>query len=107
MTKITKGSSLVTLINTFITTPETQQEVLDRLVDATDKEIAHLPGFVSANFHTSEDGTRIVNYAQWESQEHFKAMHANPGAAAHIGEIAAIAEFDFNLYDVVAVLPRT
>jgi hypothetical protein len=24
-----------------------------------------VPGFISANLHTSLDGTRVINYAQW------------------------------------------
>ena len=39
----------------------------------------HQPGFVSANIHVSTDGTRVVNYAQWESAEAFQAMLADPG----------------------------
>ena len=106
MTQIKQGSSVETLINTFTTTPETQQQVLDILIDTTEKDIAHLPGFISANFHKSADGTRVVNYAQWESEDAWKAMLADPDAAAHIAEVRKLAQPDYNLYEVVRTFSR-
>nr|WP_245235701.1 antibiotic biosynthesis monooxygenase [Streptomyces durhamensis] len=38
----------------------------------------HQPGFVCANFHASLDGERVLNYAQWETEEHCRTMLDNP-----------------------------
>src|SRR5947209_7749507 len=103
MTTIAKGRDLVTLIKVFTVEPDTQQEVVDLLVEATETVINRLPGFVSANIHKSLDGTRVANYAQWRSREAFEAMLANPEAAAHMREAATIATFDAHLYEVAFI----
>lgn len=36
-------------------------------------------GFVSASFHCSEDGKRVVNYAQWQSKEDWQNAFQAPG----------------------------
>ena len=71
MTTIAKGREVVTLINVFTVEPDTQQQMVDLLVEATETVINRLPGFVSANIHKSLDGTRVANYAQWRSREAF------------------------------------
>jgi Antibiotic biosynthesis monooxygenase len=59
------------------------------------------PGFVSANIHSSLDGTRVTNYAQWRSTEAFETMLQNQEAAEHMGEAARIAQrFEPHLYEV-------
>lgn len=83
MGTIAARSQLYTLINVFPVEPERREELYNHLVEATEKVIRHLPGFVSANFHLSYDGKQVVNYAQWESEEHFRAMHADPRLREH------------------------
>ena len=85
MTTIAKGRDLVTLINVFTVEPETQQQMVDLLVEATETVINRLPGFVSANIHKSLDGTRVANYAQWRSREAFEAMLRNAEARLAAG----------------------
>ena len=87
---IQEGTSTVTLVNVFTVDPKDQQRLVEHWQQATEEVIRHLPGFISANVHRSLDGTKVINYAQWESQEAFDAMRHNPGAAAHLGEIGQI-----------------
>jgi quinol monooxygenase YgiN len=101
-TEITPGTALLTLVNVFETTPETQQQLLDVLTAATDAEMSKQPGFVSANLHASRDGLRVVNYAQWESTEAFEMMRANPACRAHMVKAEEIAKPDVHLYDVIS-----
>ena len=55
----------------------------------------------AAFIHRSLDGTRVTNYAQWQSREAFEAMLGDPEAAEHMGEAARIAErFEPHLYEV-------
>ena len=103
-TEIKQGTSLVTLVNVFTTTPETQRQLLDLLTSATTETMARQPGFVSANFHASTDGLRVVNYAQWESVEALEAMRANPECQEHMHKAEGIATVDMHFYDVVATL---
>jgi heme-degrading monooxygenase HmoA len=91
---------VVTLINTFTVAPERQEELIQRLVEATERVMVNMPGFVSANIHRGLDGTHVANYAQWRSREDFEAMLRDPVARAHMGEAGAIARFEPLLYEV-------
>ena len=104
MTTITKQNNIVTLINVFAVAPENQQPLLDLLVHATREVMAKQPGFVSANFHKSVDGTRVVNYAQWANAEAFAAMMNAPAVRNHMDNAARLAvSFDPHLYTVESV----
>jgi antibiotic biosynthesis monooxygenase (ABM) superfamily enzyme len=101
MTIISKDNRVVTLVNVFTVAPENQQRLVEMLVEATEKTMKQVPGFVSANIHKSLDGVRVTNYAQWRRPEDFEAMLKNPEAAAHMKPIAELAAFDAHLYEVV------
>jgi len=104
MTTIAMGANCATLINVFTVEPAKQQQLLDLLVEATEKTMRHLPGFISANIHKSLDGTRVANYAQWRSVADFQNMLKNPDAIPHMKQAMALAtSFDPNVYEVVEV----
>jgi hypothetical protein len=74
----------VTLVNVFTVEPRQQTELVDALDRATSTLFAAVPGFISANLHTSLDGTRVINYAQWASEQQYKealqrSARAGPG----------------------------
>ena len=74
MVTISEDDEVVTVIVLFETEPEEQQELIDVITAEVDRWISDLLGFIASTFHTSLDGTRVVNYAQWDSQadlEHF------------------------------------
>ena len=107
MTTIVEHCSYATLINVFTVAPDRAAELAALLIDSTEEVMQHLPGFRSANIHLSTDGTRVVNYAQWDSAEAFTAMQANPEAQVHMRAAAELADgFDPNLYTVDFVHPR-
>jgi quinol monooxygenase YgiN len=101
VTTISKDNKVVTLINVFTVEPENQQKLANMLVEATEKTMKNLSGFVSATIHKSADGVRVANYAQWRRREDFEAMLKNPEATAHMKPIMEIAKFDAHLYEVV------
>lgn len=101
MVTIQTGNSVVTLINVFTVEPENQRKLADMLVEATEKTMKNIPGFISANIHKSADGVRVTNYAQWRSEEDYATMLKNPEAAAHMKPITEIATFDAHTYEVV------
>jgi Antibiotic biosynthesis monooxygenase len=75
--------------------------LVDVLVEATEAVMRNQQGFISANIHSSFDGTRVTNYAQWRSPEAFEAMLGDREAAEHMGKAAKIAEsFEPHLYEV-------
>jgi heme-degrading monooxygenase HmoA len=105
-TTISKDQLVVTLINTFTVAPERQGELIDLLIDATQKVMKRLPGFVSANIHRGLDGRHVANYAQWRSREDFEAMLRNPEAQEHMRRIGEMAQFDPVLYLVAEDIPE-
>ena len=107
MTTIEQNSGYATLINVFTVDPDRAAELAALLHTATDDVMRHRPGFRSANIHLSTDGTRVVNYAQWDSVEAYRAMLEDPTTQQHMREAAALAiSFDPHLYTVESVHER-
>jgi quinol monooxygenase YgiN len=107
VTTITADAPIATLINVFTVQADRQRELVDLLVRATDEVMQHLPGFIAANIHASNDGTRVVNYAQWQSADAFHAMLDNPAAQRHMRQAAALADqVDPHLHTVESVHHR-
>src|SRR3954447_7837997 len=100
---IRAGAGIFTLINVFSVVPDQQQALANLLIEATEHTMRHLPGFISANIHTSLDGRHVVNYAQWRSRDAFEAMLRNPDARPHLARAAALASFDLILCEVAHV----
>ena len=69
--RVSREGNLVTLINVFETKPEQQQELIDQWIRFVE-EVTGEPGLIGAALHRSTDGTRVVNYAQWRSEEDFE-----------------------------------
>lgn len=104
MSTIREHSPYATLINVFTVEPDTAAELASLLTSATEEVMRHQPGFLSANIHLSSDGTRVVNYAQWQSAEHYQAMLSDDTAREHMASAAALAiSFDPHLYTVESV----
>lgn len=53
--------------------PEHQQAFIDGIADEVERHFKRYDGFVSASLHASEDGKRVINYAQWRSKEAWTA----------------------------------
>lgn len=101
MTTIQTDKPVITLINVFTVDPANQQWLLDLLIEATEKVMKHLPGYVSANIHKSIDGTQVVNYAQWRSRETFIAGVQHREAQVHMRAAEQLASIKPILYTVV------
>ncbi len=94
----------VVIINVFTVAPQHQQKLVEMLEDVTERVMQYVPGFISANLHKSFDGTKVTNYAQWESKEALLAMFHNPQATAHMQEIEALAHREGAIYEVIRVM---
>lgn len=102
--KISKGGFL-THFAEFRMKPENQQ----RMVNLA-KEVAVIamqqPELVSANFHRSHDGTRVINYGQWrKDQAAIEELQKQPGFGSESPYWEGIAENEFHLYEVVFTEP--
>lgn len=108
MAEITTGSRYATFINTFRCAPHDQDEVVQINIDIVDQVASRAPGFVSAAVHRSIDGTRVVNYLQWETAEHLAAMQRSPEFRSVASRFAGLIEFDPHQCEVVfsATRPR-
>jgi quinol monooxygenase YgiN len=100
---ITDDAALTTIISTFTVDPARQRELITLLTTGADTWLRHQPGFVSAGIHASLDGTRVVNYAQWQNDEAVQAMRTNPRMAEHTAAVAAIATVEPVRYVVESV----
>ncbi|MEU9354684.1 hypothetical protein AB0D65_27800 [Streptomyces griseoloalbus] len=62
--------------------PGRQRLIADSLCDALESQPpgAH-PGMLSANFHTTADGTRVLNFAEWTTDEEHIAFLEGAGRA--------------------------
>ncbi len=94
----------VTLVNVYEVEPEQQAELAKALSEATDSTIRHQPGFVSVSIHSSLDGKKVVNYAQWDTKEHFEAFMKKPQTQEQLKRFASLAKSVApSLYKVDAV----
>jgi hypothetical protein len=89
---VTADADAVTLVNVFTVDPTRQIELVDALDDATRETFVTLPGFISANLHTSLDGARVINYAQWASEQHYAEALHRADVREHLAEATAIAD---------------
>ncbi|EFH85796.1 putative quinol monooxygenase [Ktedonobacter racemifer] len=107
MGTISQDNDVVTTINTFTFEPENQQRGLELLIEIARMLRMEVPGFVSANFHASVDGTRVVNYAQYSSHEALQVATAKVFEKADtplLVELRQIATPDSREYKVRAIL---
>ncbi len=82
----------VTLINLYEVEPANQAGLARLLSEVTESAIRHEPGFVSVGVHSSLDGTKVVNYAQWASKEHFEAFMKKPESKELLMRFSALAK---------------
>lgn len=84
--------SCYTLINVYEVEPERQAELVKALSESTESAIRHQPGFVSVCIHSSLDGKRVVNYAQWASKAHFEGFMRQPETQERLQQFAGLAK---------------
>ena len=87
-------AGVVTLVNVFTVEPENQERLVQLLIEGTETTFSKLPGYISASFHKSKDGRRVVNYGQWRSPEDIAAFRNDPAIGAYFGKVKALATFE-------------
>ncbi|VEP16398.1 putative antibiotic biosynthesis monooxygenase [Hyella patelloides LEGE 07179] len=98
-----KEGEYLTHFAEFSMKPENQPKMIE-LAKEHVKPAMEQPGLISATFHRSLDGTRVINYGQWSNQEAIEQLTKQPGfgKAAPYGE--GIADNEYHLYEVVHVV---
>jgi heme-degrading monooxygenase HmoA len=96
-------SGPVVLVNTFVVPPEEG----DRLLAAWAADAAIMkgqPGFISTQLHRGIAGSGVfLNYAVWQSKEHFRAAFANPEFRARLADYPESATVSPHLFRKVEV----
>lgn len=101
---IRANAGIITQINVFTVPMGGQQALIDHLSEAA-RFSRDTPGWLSASLHRSQDGTRVVNYAQSESPEAAQRVITRireAGLLDHKG----LGQASPGLYDVVFTLER-
>ena len=104
---IDAGAGIVTLINVATVEPSDQQRLVEAWQHAAQEVMCHRSGFVSASIHRSLDGTKVINYAQWENREALAAMFRDPLASRHLSQFADVGITSPVLCEVVSVHTAT
>jgi len=105
MPVIVAGNGVVTDINVFTVAPEKQQLLVDSLVE-TVNAARSVPGWLSASIHRSHDGTRVVNYVQYESREAAQAVLKYLAAGGYLKRNTDLGKVAPGQYDVVYTLDK-
>jgi hypothetical protein len=69
-----------------------QEPLIAGVVAQAERWIRDCPSFVSSTFHASEDGTRVVNYAQWRRRKDWEAFTRHPEQAALLAHIRSVGQ---------------
>lgn len=105
MPTIAKNNDVITVIIIFAVEPERQQELIDAIAEFLETAVKQQPGFVSSSIHKSLDGVRVMNYAQWQSQEDYKAFINNSSVQSQGAKLANFHLLDSHIYEVAVSVP--
>ncbi len=103
MPSISKTSKFSNVILVFQVDPQNQSALIEAGIENSKKVMEKKPGFVSASFHKSFDGTSVVNYSQWENRKSYEDAinFLNPDEVAIGEKLFDIADPDWNIYELV------
>ncbi len=94
----------VTQINVVEVAPGNQARLIELMTAQVEEVMRHRPGFLSSSLHRAHDGSRVVNYVQWETKEGLDAAHAHPDFLAHFAKYRdLVLNAGPRLYDVALV----
>lgn len=79
--------------------PENQPRMIELAKENLPKAMV-LEGLISATFHRSLDGTRVINYGQWRDRETIEKLKKQPGFGGESPYWEGIAENEHHLYEV-------
>jgi len=105
MPYIRTNAGIVTQINTFTVPDGGHQPLIESLEEAA-RFASATPGWRSASLHLSQDGTRVVNYAQSDNIEAALLVIERLRAAGFLDRNAEFGQAHPGLYDVVFTLER-
>ena len=100
MATLAVNNKITTVIVIFSVEPERQQELVDAIAEFVET-VKQQPGFVSANIHKSIDGTKVANYAQWQSQADYQNFIDNAEVQQKAAKLREFNPPDIHIYEIV------
>jgi heme-degrading monooxygenase HmoA len=93
----------VVLVNIFTVEPDDVAQLLKTW--STDAAwMKQQPGFISTQLHRGIGGSCVfLNYAVWESSEHFKRAFSHPEFRSHLGHYPASTRVSPHLFQKLAM----
>ncbi|MEH1102844.1 antibiotic biosynthesis monooxygenase [Micromonospora sp. CPCC 205561] len=85
---MSSDTGFYSIIDYTVDGPETQRELVTAFADIQERWVRFYPGYRSARFHASTDGTRVYNIVHWASEADYRSFVATSDAE---GRAAAIA----------------
>jgi C-6 monooxygenase len=67
----------------------TQQELVEAFAQIQERWVRFYPGYRSARFHASTDGTRVYNIVHWDDETAYRAFVADSDAEGRMAAIGA------------------
>lgn len=92
MVVIDPSKKILTLVSVTDVDPQHCDELVRLFIGTTEAVMMKMDGFISSSVHRSNDGTKVINYAQWESEEALNAARNEPSAQGHYEKIGALAK---------------
>lgn len=84
-------AGFIAIVTIRLSRPEAKEPLLGLLTGEVESWVRFRPGFVSANYHVSTDGSRLLNYAQWTSEDAYRqSFRDNPNSGSLRDAITAI-----------------
>jgi hypothetical protein len=77
--EIAEPAGVIAMINVLSTDPSRVDQLMDVWRRGAERFWENMPGAMAAALHRSEDGMRLVNYAQWTSGEAWQQARQEAG----------------------------
>ncbi|RYG04674.1 MAG: hypothetical protein EOO02_05570 [Chitinophagaceae bacterium] len=85
----------------FALQPGEKDSLIALIRNFFDKEVKTFEGFISFKLHANEEGTVLINYATWESVEHFQKFVAFAANSDISKQIQAFKPQSDRVYELV------
>jgi C-6 monooxygenase len=87
--KLSADTGFYSIIEHAVDGPETQRALVDAFAGIQERWVRFYPGYVSARFHVSTDGTRVYNIVHWASEADYRNFVATSDTDGRMAAIRA------------------
>ena len=85
--ELSEDTGFYSIIEHAVDGPDVQRALVDAFAEIQERWVRFYPGYVSARFHVSTDGTRVYNIVHWAGEADYRNFVANSDTD---GRMAAI-----------------